>query len=85
MRKLLGYRRFLILRLVDRALYDASRLYRNDWTKQADTTLIAVSDLFNRKFGNPSYERKVPLLMRTACAISAPYYRKKLPPQRRPT
>lgn len=80
-----GYRRFLILRLVDRALYDANRLYRNGWTKQADTTLIAVSDFFNRKFGGPSYERKVPLLMRAACALSALYYRKKLPPQRQRT
>lgn len=80
-----GYRRFLILRLLDRALYDANRLYRNGWTKQADTTLIAVSDFFNRKFGGPSYDRKVPLLMRAACAISALYYRRKLPPQRQRT
>lgn len=77
-----AYRRFLILRLVDRALYDANRLYRNGWTKQADTTLIAVSDFFHRKFGAPLYERKVPLLMRTACALSALYYRKKLAPKR---
>ncbi|RYE71596.1 MAG: hypothetical protein EOO81_05550 [Oxalobacteraceae bacterium] len=80
-----GYRRFLILRLLDRALYDANRLYRNGWTKQADTTLIAVSDFFNRKFGGPSYDRKAPLLMRAACAISALYYRRKLPPQRQRT
>lgn len=80
-----GYRSFLILRLVDRALYDANRLYRNGWSKQADITLIAISDFFNRKFGDPSYERKVPLLMRAACAISALYYRKKLPPQRQRT
>lgn len=77
-----GYRRFLIMRLLDRALYDANRLYRNGWTKQADTTLIAVSDFFNRKFGGPAYDRKVPWLMRLACSISALYYRKKLPPQR---
>jgi len=76
------YRRFLTLRLLDRALYDANRLYRNGWKKQADTALIAVSDYFNRKFGGPSYDRKVPLLMRAACAMSALYYRKKLPAQR---
>jgi len=79
------YRRFLILRLVDRALYDANRLYRNGWTRQGDITLIAVSDFFNRRFGGPSYDRKVPLLMRAACALSALWYRKKLPPQRQRT
>lgn len=77
-----GYRRFLTMRLLDRALYDANRLYRNGWTKQADTTLIAVSDFFNRKFGGPAYDREVPMLMRAACALSALYYRKKLPAQR---
>lgn len=77
-----AYRRFLVIRLVDRALYDANRLYRNGWTKQADTTLIAVSDFFNRKFGGPAYDRKVPWPMRVACALSALYYRKKLPAQR---
>jgi GT2 family glycosyltransferase len=76
------YRRFLTLRLLDRALYDANRLYRNGWKKQGDTTLIAVSDYFNRKFGGPAYERKVPFLMRALCAVSALYYRKKLPAQR---
>jgi len=76
------YRRFLTLRLLDRALYDANRLYRNGWKKQADTTLVAVSDYFNRKFGGPAYERKVPFLMRALCGISALYYRKKLPAQR---
>lgn len=77
-----GYRRFLIMRLLDRALYDANRLYRNGWTKQADTTLIAVSDFFNHQFGAPSFDRKVPILMRLACALSALYYRNKLPAQR---
>ena len=76
------YRRFLTIRLLDRALYDANRLYRNGWEKQADTTLIAVSDYFGSKFGGPSYDRKVPFLMRAACALSALYYRKKLPAQR---
>lgn len=76
------YRRFLTLRLLDRALYDANRLYRNGWKKQADTTLIAVSDYFHRKFGGPAYDRKVPLTMRFLCALSALYYRKKLPAQR---
>ena len=76
------YRRFLTMRLLDRALYDANRLYRNGWKKQADTTLIAVSDYFGSKFGGPSYDRKVPFLMRAACALSALYYRKKLPAQR---
>lgn len=76
------YRRFLTMRLLDRALYDANRLYRNGWTKQADTTLIAVSDFFHRRFGKPVYDRKVPMLMRAVCALSALYYRKKLPTQR---
>jgi len=77
-----GYRRLLTLRLLDRALYDANQLYRNGWTRQADTTLIAVSDYFNRQFGGPKYDRKVPLLMRIACRLSEFYYRKKLPAQR---
>jgi GT2 family glycosyltransferase len=77
-----AYRRFLTMRLLDRALYDANRLYRNGWKKQADTTLIAVSDYFGGKFGGPSYDRKVPFLMRAACAMAALYYRKKLPAQR---
>lgn len=76
------YRRFLTLRLLDRALFDAARLYRNGWAKQGDATLVAVSDFFARRFGGPKYDRKVPLLLRAACALSALYYRKKLPVQR---
>ena len=77
-----GYRRFLTLRLLDRAMYDANRLYRNGWKKQGDATLVAVSDFFGRNFGGPKYDRKVPLLMRVTCGLFALAYRGKLPAQR---
>lgn len=76
-----GYRRWLLLRLVDRGLFDANRLYRGGWEKQADTLLLGMADFFGKKFGAPSYDRKVPLLLRAACKLSGFYYRNKLQPQ----
>lgn len=77
-----GYRRFLTMRLLDRALYDANRLYRNGWKQQGDATLVAVADYFGRRFGGPKYARKVPWPMRIACLLSAMVYHRRLPPQR---
>ena len=74
------YRRFLALRMLDRALYDANRLYRNGMKTQGDATLLGIADFFGRNFGPPRYERKVPLAMRAACKLSAMFYRKKLWP-----
>jgi GT2 family glycosyltransferase len=74
-------RRFLSLRMLDRALYDANRLYRNGMKNQGDATLLGIADFFGSKFGAPNHDRKVPLPMQAACKLSALFYRKKLYPR----
>jgi len=73
-----AHRRFLWLKLVDKALYEVNRLYRRGYPAHGDAALLGMRDFLCGKFGAPAHDKKVPRLLRIACKISALYYTKKL-------
>lgn len=74
-----AYRRLLWLKLVDKALFEANRLYLKGYPAHGDAALIGLHDFLRGKFGAPSFDRKVPLFLKAACRLSARLNAKKLP------
>lgn len=70
----------LWLKLVDRALFDVARLYARGYPTHADAALLGVQDFILGRFGAPKLNRKIPIVMRAACGLSAKIYAKKLIP-----
>lgn len=64
------YRRLLRLRMIDKALFDANRLYKNGFKGHGDASLLGLHDFLHGRFGAPNYQRKVPLSMRLASKVS---------------
>lgn len=75
-----AYRRFLWLKMVDKALFEASRLYLRGYKAHGDAALIGLYDFLRGRFGPPLYDRKVPFFLRAACKLSARLNAKKLVP-----
>lgn len=74
------YRRFLLLKMLDKALFEVNRQYGKGLHTQANIMLLGISDFLRGHFGAPpkSYERKSSLLTRFLCRVSRIFYRKKL-------
>jgi hypothetical protein len=75
-----AFRRLLWLKLVDKALFEANRLYLKGYKAHGDAALIGLHDFLRGKFGPPGYDRKVPLFLKGACKLSAMFNAKKLVP-----
>jgi GT2 family glycosyltransferase len=75
-----AFRRLLWLKLVDKALFEANRLYLNGYKAHGDVALIGLHDFLRGKFGAPAYDRKVPFFLKAACRLSARFNAKKLVP-----
>jgi GT2 family glycosyltransferase len=58
------YRRLIRLRLIDRALFTANRLYRKGHDKKAEACLLGVLDGLCGRGGPPDLARQPPLLFR---------------------
>ena len=74
------YRRLLWLKLVDKALFDVNRLFRDGLQTRGEITLLAVSDFIFQRFGAPELNRTVPIFIRILCKISKIINKKKLIP-----
>lgn len=72
----LTFRRFLQIRLLDRALFNAGRLYRMGLKNEGDVALLGVFDYLRGRFGPPRLDAKVPKLLKAACALNGVYNRK---------
>jgi len=70
-----AYRRMLLLKLVDKAMYDASRFRDYGLTRHSDAALLGMYDFLRGSFGPPAYERKVPLFLRIACKLVSGAYK----------
>jgi len=70
----LDYRKLLSLRMIDRALFDANKLYKNGFAANADAALLGLHDYLKGRFGPPNHQRKVPLVLRLACKMSSLAY-----------
>jgi GT2 family glycosyltransferase len=75
-----AYRRLLWLKLVDKALFEANRLYLKGFPAHGDAALIGLYDFLRGKFGPPAYDRNVPFFLKVACKLSARFNAKKLLP-----
>lgn len=73
-----AYRKLLWLKVVDRGLFDVSRLYKHASKAHGDAALLGLHDFICKRFGPVAYERKVPLYLRIACKIAYFLYEKKL-------
>lgn len=71
-------RRMLLLKMVDKGLYDANRLYVKGMPQQGDAMLLGVWDFLVWRFGPPRHQGRVPLTMRLLRNLSALLYRGKL-------
>jgi GT2 family glycosyltransferase len=69
-----AYRRLLWLKLVDKALFDASRFRDYGFKEHSDAALLGMVDFMRGSFGPPAHQRKVPLVLRMACAIARRVY-----------
>jgi GT2 family glycosyltransferase len=69
-----AYRRLLWLKLVDKALYDASRFNNYRHMQHSDAALLGMWDFLRRSFGPPAYQRKIPLGLRLARAVASQVY-----------
>jgi len=69
-----AYRRLLWLKLVDKALFDASRFRDYGFAKHSDAALLGMYDFLRGRFGAPAHDRKVPLPLRMACAVARRVY-----------
>lgn len=58
------YRRFLRLRLLDRAVFTANRLYRRGLDQKAEACLLGILDGLQGRGGAPDLTRRPPLLIR---------------------
>jgi GT2 family glycosyltransferase len=56
------YRRLIRLRLIDRALFTANRLYRKGHDKKAEACLLGIVDGLRGRGGPPDLERQPPLM-----------------------
>lgn len=71
------YRRFLRLRLVDRALFTASRLYDRGLDKKAEACLLGVFDGLHGRGGPVDLERRPPVAIRLLrCFMKVKHYRR---------
>lgn len=61
----------LRLKLVNQAIYDATRLSSRGYKSQSDAALLGVWDFFFNNFGKPNLERQVPAVLNWACKFSA--------------
>ncbi|RJG01898.1 glycosyltransferase family 2 protein [Noviherbaspirillum sedimenti] len=57
------YRRFIRLRLLDRALFTANRLYRRGSNAKAEACLLGALDGFLGRYGVPDLNRRPPVFM----------------------
>lgn len=57
------WRRFLRLRLLDRALFTANRLYRRGFDKKAEACMLGALDGMQGRMGVPDLQRPVPASM----------------------
>jgi GT2 family glycosyltransferase len=73
-----AYRRLLWLKVVDRGLFDVSRLYKRVSKAHGDAALLGLRDFIWGRFGAPAYDAKVPLYLRAACKVASFLYDKKL-------
>jgi GT2 family glycosyltransferase len=69
-----AYRRLLRLKLVDKAMYDAVRYREYGRYTYSDAALLGMWDYLRGRFGPPAHQRKVPLLLRTACVLAQRVY-----------
>jgi len=70
-----AYRRTLLLKMVDKAMYDASRFREYGLTAHSDAALLGMYDFLRGNFGPPAYQRKVPLVLRIACSFASGAYK----------
>lgn len=69
-----AYRRMLWLKLVDRALYDATRYREYGFRDHSDALLLGMLDFMRGRFGPPAHERKLPLLLNLVCTAAHRFY-----------
>lgn len=69
-----AYRRLLWLKLIDKAMFDASRFRDYGYDEHSDAALLGMWDYLRGSFGPPAHQRKVPLLLRAACALAQRAY-----------
>jgi len=72
------FRRFLWLKLIDQALYNANRLSLRGLQSQSDAALLGIWDFIFSNYGRPNLSRKVPALMRLLRGASIFVYKSKL-------
>ena len=73
-----AYRKLLWLKVVDRGLFDVSRLYKHASKAHGDAALLGLRDFIHKRFGPPAYAGKAPLYLRVACKFAYFLYEKKL-------
>lgn len=69
-----AHRRMLWLKMIDKAIYDASRFRDYGFTAHSDAALLGMWDYLRGSFGPPAYQRKVPLILRMVCAVAQRAY-----------
>lgn len=69
-----AYRRMLWLKLVDKALFDASRFRDYGFPEHSNAALLGMWDFMRGRFGAPAHQRKTPLFLRIACEIARRVY-----------
>ena len=69
-----AYRRLLWLKMVDKAMFDASRFRDYGFREHSDAALLGMLDFLRSSFGPPAHQRKVPVLLRIACAVASCVY-----------
>lgn len=69
-----AHRRLLWLKLVDKAMYDATRYAEYGRPTYRDAALLGMYDFLSGSFGPPAHDRKVPLFLRAACWVSLHAY-----------
>lgn len=69
-----AYRRLLGAKMLDKAIFDASRFREYGYLTHSDAALLGMWDYLRGRFGPPAHERKVPLPLRVVCAIAKSAY-----------
>jgi len=69
-----AYRRLLWLKLVDKAMFDASRFREYGFKEHSNAALLGMWDYLRGSFGPPAHQRKPPLFLRMACAVAQHVY-----------
>lgn len=74
------FRRLLLIKMLDKALFEVNRHYARGMHKQADIMLLGISDFLSGHFGPPpkSFDKPAPVFTRVLCKISEVIYRKKI-------